>query len=174
MSHNKNSRLAEIQARVRNVKKVLGPGSDTAAIEAAVCTVVVLEERRRRRADILRRPVTGDDWDAIDRVAKAAHRLLTTLNNEQCPNFVVRLFPGLSKHVAYLEELVKKPPAKPKRSAENKRRAAEQAAALIKHHGLKPKTTRGKTFDLVAAALSGDKDASLFDHIRKYRTVSFD
>jgi hypothetical protein len=173
-----NRELEKIaQARVRAAKKIIGSRSDTQAIETAVWAMIGWQERRKHRADLFGKPVTADDKQAIDRVAKAAHRLAAALNDTKCPEFVRRLFPKsleLRKHVYALEHLAAKPLRKPRRSAGLKRRAAAEAAYLLQHHGIKLITTRGKTFDRLAAALYGESDASLFDHIRFYRDVKFD
>lgn len=175
MPPTENRELGKIaQARVRAAKKIIGSGSDTQAIETAVWAMIRFEQRLKHRADIFRKPVTADDKQAIDRVAKAAHRLAAALNDTKCPEFVRRLFPDLRKHVDDLENLATKPLRKPRRSAGLKRRAAAQAAFLLQHHGIGLITTRRKTFDRLAAALYGESDVSLFDHIRWYRDVKFD
>ena len=55
---------------------------------------------------------------------------------------------------------------KPKPDAYEKRLAAEAARHLLKVHNIDPTTSKKSTFCTLAAALYGDKSASLQHHCR--------
>jgi hypothetical protein len=161
--------------RVKHVKAILGP---EASVKAAVGSMMAREVRAASRSTYPHEPTNKREKLAVARVARELHRLNSALNHADLPKFARQLFPSdflerQKELQAELQALGSLPLAKPKRSSEMRRMAAETAAMLMQENDLPLTTTRRGKFHRLAAALYGDDHADLFNHCRSCLGVNF-
>jgi len=113
---------------------------------------------------------------AVAKTANALHRWNATLSDPKLPSFAGELLPvslsELRKLQKKLEQFGDESLPKPRRPRTDLRRhVAKLAAYLLQMHHLPLKTTRRGKYHQLAAAIYGDKNADLFNHLRFYRDV---
>jgi hypothetical protein len=164
----RENRKTTARDRIKWVRSILGPGCNKDRVETAVGAMMGYQARHEHF-----RSMNKPEKNAIARTAAALRRLNATLANPELPTTVGKLLPmplaelhTIQKELEQLGHAKLRRPRRP--TTHMKRRAAQLAGWLLQAHRLPLKTTRGSKYHRVAAAIYGDKDADLFNHLRAF------
>ena len=165
------------EERIEIATKILGSKCNRASVKTAVAVVRYVEERQKRRPYIYTdEPRNKREKKAVDRLAKALHRLNMALNDAALPTSIAEAFDrqGMLARHKYLTGLATRKLGKPKRRPNwGKHKATEQAVSLLQEHGIPVERTRGKKLHRLAAVLYGDESADMYQYCQKYYDVDF-
>jgi hypothetical protein len=163
----RESREAIARKRIKWVREILGRGCNKEGVESAVWTMLGYQRPYENEESM------NKTKKAIARAAKALRRWNATLTDPKLPTSVGKLLPTSLAELRKLQEKLERwgdaSLGRPERTTFHlRRRAAQVAGYLLQAHNLPLNTTRGGQYHRVAAAIYGDQDADLFNHVRFY------
>jgi len=164
------------EERIEIATKILGSKCNRASVKTAVAVVRYVEERQKRRPSYTEEPRNKREKKAVDRLAKALHRLNMALNDAALPTLIAEAFDrqGMLARHKELKGLATRKLGKPKRRRNwGKHKATEQAVSLLQEHGIPVERTRGKKLHRLAAVLYGDESADMYQYCQRYYNVDF-
>ena len=161
-----------LEERIEIATKILGSKCNRDSVKTAVAVVRYVEERQKRRPYIYTdEPRNKREKKAVDRLAKALHRLNMALNDVALPTSIAEAFDrqGMLARHKYLTGLATRKLGKPKRRPNRvKHEATEQAVSLLQEHGIPVERTRGKKLHRLAAVLYGDESTDMYQYCQQY------
>jgi len=169
-------RRLSLEERIEIATKILGSKCNRASVKGAVAAVRYVEERQKLRPYIHTEPRNKREKKAVDRLAKALHRLNMALNDAALPTSIAEPFDrqGMLALHKQLKGLATIKLGKPRRRRNwVKHKATMHAASLLQEHDIPVERTRGKKLHRLAAVLYGDESTDMYQYCQQYYNVDF-